>query len=263
MDRAGVSRSALARATGVDRSTIGQLLARGETRLPNVQLAADAAAHLDISADWLLGLTDRPETPGDLIAAAMSLGDATRFSADEKILEWHREAAGYKIRHVPATLPDMLKTEAMLLWEYEAHLGKTSEQAIQAMRDNTDWLNVGTSDYEIAVPLHEMAAMAEGSGYYRGLGKSVREAQLAHMRALCEAHYPALRVFLFDARRVFSAPVTVFGPILAAIYVGRIYLAFRERARVKTLSDHFDWLVREAVVDARDVALHIERLPRG
>ena len=66
-----------------------------------------------------------------------------------------------------------------------------------------------------------------------------------------------LRIFLFDARTVFSAPVTIFGPLMAVIYVGRVYLAFRERRRVTSLTRHFDWLVREAVVDARQVAGHI------
>ncbi|XWN33603.1 MAG: hypothetical protein ROR55_11335 [Devosia sp.] len=121
----------------MDRSTVGQLLAQGETRLPNAQLAADAAQHLGVSTDWLLGLTE-----------------AARSLADEQLLEWHREAAGYKIRHVPATMPDMLKTEAVLRWEYEDYIGKTSDQAIQAERDKVDWLATSASDYEIAMPVH-------------------------------------------------------------------------------------------------------------
>jgi transcriptional regulator with XRE-family HTH domain len=39
----GMSRSALARAAGVDRSTIAQLLAGDEVRLPNAHLAAECA----------------------------------------------------------------------------------------------------------------------------------------------------------------------------------------------------------------------------
>ncbi len=36
----------------------------------------------------------------------------------------------------------------------------------------------------------------------------------------------------------------------------------REAQRVRSLTDHFDWLVREAKVDARHVADHIDALPR-
>ena len=111
----GMTKSGLSRAANVDRSTIGQLLKNDQPRLPNAQLAADAANALGVSTDWLLGLTNRPETPGDIIAAALSLSPAERTSADEQLLEWHHEAAGYKVRHVPATLPDILKTKRIIL----------------------------------------------------------------------------------------------------------------------------------------------------
>ena len=88
----------------------------------------------------------------------------------------------------------------------------------------------------------------------------VRYAQLNFIADQCDQLFPKLRIFLFDAHRVFSSPVTVFGPNLAVVYVGQCYLAFREVERVKSLSSHFDWLVREAVVDARHVAAHIRSL---
>lgn len=262
MARGAQTRSSLARATGVDRSTIGQILMDGETRLPGGQLVADMATVLGVSADWLLGLTERPERPGDILAAAMIVTGAERSSADAQIMDWHREAEGYKIRHVPATLPDALKTEAVLRWEYAAYRGKTPDQAVTAMREGLDWLRSGVSDQEIAMPLHELQAFADGAGYYRGLPSNVRAAQLEHLAALCEDLYPALRLFLFDARQVFSVPVTVFGPRLAVIYVGRFYLAFRERERLQSLTRHFDWLVREAQIDARNAGAHVRDLRR-
>jgi transcriptional regulator with XRE-family HTH domain len=260
IDRQGISRSELARQAGVDRSTVGQLLSGDDARLPNAQFAASAAEILGVSTDWLLGLTERPERPGDVIAAAVAMTEAGRTSADLQLLEWHREAAGYKIRHVPATLPDMLKTEAVLEWEYAAFLGRTPDQAISAMKDRMDWLRAGGSDYEIAVPTHELEAFAAGAGYYSGLDVNARREQLARLAEICDEMYPSLRLFLFDARRQFSAPMTVFGPLLSVIYVGRFYLAFRESDRVRSMTGHFDWLVREAVVDARDVGTHLRKL---
>lgn len=252
MAHAGVNRSALARAAGVDRSTLSQLLVAEDARLPNAQLIAESARALGVSSDWLLGLTERPERPGDLVAAAVHVAAAERASVDEQLLSWHREASGYKIRHVPATLPDILKTEAVLRWEYEAFLGRTPDQAIGAVMDRLDWLRSGSSDYEIAAPRHELESLATGEGYYRGLPLAARQEQLALLEATCRDLYPSLRLFVFDARRLFSAPITVFGPILATIYVGQVYLAFRGDERVRSLSRHFDWLVRECDIDARD-----------
>ena len=77
---------------------------------------------------------------------------------------------------------------------------------------------------------------------------------------LCDQLYPSLRICLFDARRLFSAPVTIFGPLLAVIYLGRHYLAFRDSARIETITQHFDFLVREAEVGARDMGAHLQRL---
>lgn len=260
MSRNGVTRSALSRATKVDRSTIGQLLKDDHPRLPNAQLAADVADALGVSTDWLLGLTNRPETPGDIVAAAMSLSPAERTSADEQLLEWHREAAGYKVRHVPATLPDILKTERMLHWEYASFQERRLPEASRAMQDQLEWLSSGVSDYEIALPVHEIEACAAGTAYYKGVDESIRFEQLNFIADQCDQMFPRLRIFLFDAHSVFSSPVTIFGPNLAVIYVGQCYLAFREIERVKSLSSHFDWLVREAVVDARNVPSYFHSL---
>ena len=260
MSMKGVTKSGLSRAAKVDRSTIGQLLKNDHPRLPNAQLAADAANALGVSTDWLLGLTNRPETPGDIVAAALSLSPAERTSADEQLLEWHHEAAGYKVRHVPATLPDVLKTKRMLDWEYASVRERRLPEAFSAMQDQLQWLSSGVSDYEIAVPVHEIESCAAGTAYYKGVEKSVRYEQLGFIADQCDQMFPRLRIFLFDAHNVFSSPVTIFGPNLAVVYVGQCYLAFREVERVKSLSSHFDWLVREAVVDARNVSTHIRSL---
>lgn len=255
-----MSRSALARAAQVDRSTIGQILKNDMPRLPNAQLAADIASALGVSTDWLLGLTDRPELPGDIIASAMALSPAERTSADAQLLEWHHEATGHKVRHVPATLPDMLKTKPLLQWEYASSSNTVQLQSYEAMRAHFAWLQSGDSDYELAVPVHELEACAAGSGYYATLDARLRQEQLQLIAQVCDEMFPRLRLFLFDAHRIFSAPVTVFGSGLAVIYVGQCYLALREKQRVRALTDHFDCLVKEASVDARDAPQFISSL---
>ncbi|MEM6973727.1 MAG: helix-turn-helix transcriptional regulator [Pseudomonadota bacterium] len=262
MARQGLSRSALARATDVDRSTMAQLLADRSTRLPNAHLAADAAAALGVSADWLLGLTDRAERPGDLIAAAVSMSEAERSAVGRQILDWHREAAGYKIRHVPATLPEILKTDAMRRWEYGLDPG-FSRDATGDVTAGPGLLDDPATEHEILIPEHELRAMADGTGYYRGLDRATRAAEIDHLARLTEARYPQLRVFLFDARRLYSAPLTVFGPLLAVIYVGRFHLAFRERERVLSIAAHVDWLVRGASVEPRDMPGWLRALEAG
>ena len=260
MERVKSNQSALARAVGVDRSTISQLLSPSSTRLPNAQLVAECAGHLGVSADWLLGLSERPEQAGELIAASMLVTEAPRALVDEQIFAWHQEAQGYKIRHVPAGLPDMLKTREMLRWEYEPSLGRTIDQAIGASEDRLKWMRSARSDYEIAVPRHDLCAFAAGTGYYEGVPRDVRRAQLVWLMEVTEQLYPSLRLYLFDARKTYSAPVTIFGPLLGVIYLGSNYLAFRDGDRVDLLSGHFDRLVREAEVSSRSVGAFISGL---
>lgn len=260
MSAVSMTKSALAALTGADRSTVSLLLSADDGRLPNAQFAAECAGALGVSSDWLLGLTDRKERNADMLSALMRMEDAERAPSDEHIFRWHEEARGYKIRHVPATLPDMLKSEEVLRFEYGASLGKTSEQAIGDMRDRLAYLRAPDTDYEIAMPLDELETFAAGGGYWKGLPAEQRKAQLGRLQRLTEELYPSLRLYLFDRKKVFSAPLTIFGPLQAAIYVGRFYLVFRERRQVLELSRHFDGLIREADFEARNTPRFIAEL---
>jgi len=258
MSRQGMSRAEMARICGVDRSTIAQLLGEGDARLPNAHLAAECALALSVSADWLLGLSERSETAADLLEASFRVTEAERSFADAKIDEWHREAAGYKIRHVPATLPDILKTDAVFEFEYAAFRDRTPDQAISAMRSRADWLRRPGSDYEICCSRELVESLARGEGYWRGLPEAAREEQIEHMARCCRDLYPSLRLYLYDTKVVFSAPVTIFGPLLGVIYIGGHYMVFRESRQIRALTDHFDQLIRDSDTDARSAAEVIE-----
>ncbi|WP_289032647.1 helix-turn-helix transcriptional regulator [uncultured Roseibium sp.] len=260
MSRQGMSRAEMARICGVDRSTIAQLLGEGDARLPNAHLAAECALALSVSADWLLGLSERSETAADLLEASFRVTEAERSFADAKIDEWHREAAGYKIRHVPATLPDILKTDAVFEFEYAAFRDRTPDQAISAMRSRADWLRRPGSDYEICCSRELVESLARGEGYWRGLPKAAREEQIEHMARCCRDLYPSLRLYLYDTKVVFSAPVTIFGPLLGVIYIGGHYMVFRESRQIRALTDHFDQLIRDSDTDARSAAAVIEAM---
>lgn len=254
------SRSALARATGFDRSTLTQILNSRDPRLPNVHLAAECAAVLGVSTDWLLGLSDRHERAADILSASFQFERATRTPADEFLQACHREAAGYKIRYVPASLPDGLKTEAVLEHEYRAFLGKTPEQAIVSMRDTLDHIRAPGSDVELCTRMDILETFARGEGYWRGLTPAARRSQLEYISRMCRDYYPSLRLYLFDPKKIYSSPLAVYGPLLATVYVGQFYMVFRDRQQVIALTGHFDQLVRESEVDARSAPDWIDSL---
>ena len=260
MDLKGDTQSSLARKTGADRSTLSQILAGTTPRLPNGQLVAQCANSLGVSADWLLGLSDQPDSLEQILEQAMTMVDSPRALIDAQIFAWHQRAAGYKIRHVPTGLPDMVKIRSMLEWEYAPSLGHTIDLAIASAEDRLNWMRQAQSDYEIALPIHELQAFARAEGYYSGCPRQIRIEQLKHLAQLTAQLYPVMRFSLFDARKIYSAPITIFGPLLAVIYLGQKYLVFRVPDRIQALSQHFDGLIREAEISTRELPAFIGAL---
>ena len=260
MELKGDTQSSLARKTGADRSTLSQILAGTTPRLPNGQLVAQCANSLGVSADWLLGLSDQPDSLEQILEQAMTMVDAPRALIDAQIFAWHQRAAGYKIRHVPTGLPDMVKIRSMLEWEYAPSLGHTIDLAIASAEDRLNWMRQAQSDYEIALPIHELQAFARAEGYYSGCPRQIRIEQLKHLAQLTAQLYPVMRFSLFDARKIYSAPITIFGPLLAVIYLGQKYLVFRVPDRIQALSQHFDGLIREAEIGTRELPAFIGAL---
>ncbi len=117
------------------------------------------------------------------------------------------------------------------------------------------------SDYEIALPLYEMQSFAAATGYYTDLPDEVRHDQIAPPAdPLRRSSIRRLRIYLFDARRLYSAPVTVFGPLLAVLYIGRNYSPSATPTRIAAFTTHFDQLVREATITARALPDHLMSL---
>jgi transcriptional regulator with XRE-family HTH domain len=116
--RSELSQTDFAAAAGIDRSTLSQLLAPGADRLPRVESIA-AIAHVGhTSLDWLLGLSQGDKPDGGIGAETLQIERDAPSPLDERLLQWHREAAGYRIRHIPTSFPDLLKTDAVIEDEY-------------------------------------------------------------------------------------------------------------------------------------------------
>ena len=195
-----------------------------------------------------------------MLSASLQMPAAGRTPADTQLVAWFTEARGQKVRHVPASLPDMMKIEALLEWEYRNALVRTGTQAVASMRDTMALLRDPAHEFELALPLAQLEAFASGTGYWGGLSADIRARQIEHMAAVCDELYPSLRLYAFDSHRIYSAPVTTFGNQLAVIYVGNVYAVFRRIAQVRALIGHFDGLVREAAVEARRMGAHLRAL---
>ena len=252
LQQSGLNRSKLAGLAGIDRSTLSQLLLEQNERLPRADTVAAIASVLQVSTDWLLGLTADTQAGATIGAELLEIAEGTSGLVDENLARWYQEATGYKIRHVPGNLPDLVKTDAVLSFEYGRDVARSSTQAMAASRGQLEYTRLPETDVEVCMPMQTIDGFARGQGIWQGLERSKRRQQLARMATLCEELYPGFRLYLFDARNCYSAPYTVFGPLRAALFVGQIYFVFNTHEHVAVLTRHFDHLVRAAVVNAHE-----------
>ena len=262
MANARVNRSTLAARIGIDRSTLSQLLSPEADRLPRADTAAAIASALHVSLDWLLGLSQQQKLGADILEESVEVKESAREPADESLASWYAEAVGYKIRHVPATLPDLMKTEEVLDYEYRDFAARSTDRAIAASHRRLAYVRLPETDIEICQSRQSLEAFMRGEGIWRDLAFSARLEQLDHMIALIDELYPTLRMFFFDGREQFSVPYTVFGPQRAVVYVGQMFFAFNTLAHIRVLSRHFDSLVRASAVPSHEAGDFLRALRR-
>lgn len=257
--RSGGGLAGFARASGVDRSALSQFLAADAVRLPRAETLRAIAESNGVTTDWLLGLSNADDG-GQALATSVEI--ETAFGADGRSTfeSWLREAAGAKIRAVPALLPDMMLLPEVMAHTMEAPRAQARHEHGAHMLDDA---RLGETDIEIAMPLQRLVAFEAGIGLWSGLPRGLRIAQLERMASLTEAHYPRLRLHLYDGRRTFSAPYTTFGAVRAALYLGRSYLVLSSAEQVRALMRHFDGLVRESVQGSERAHLAVRAVTDG
>lgn len=253
MERANIRASALASRIGVDRSTLSQLLSSKNDRLPRADTVAAMAAELQVSLDWLLGLSNEARRGADIIHESMQVSPSAQHPVDTQIERWHEEARGYKIRHVPASLPDLVKTDEVLRYEYSDFAARDAEDAISAGTSELERTRLPEAEMEVCMQLQDLHVFAAGGGFWSGLEAAARRRQLEQFVELYDELYPSLRIYLYDGLTHYSVPYTIFGPIRAALYVGQLYFVFNTRDHVRVLTRHFDELIKGSVVQAHDM----------
>jgi transcriptional regulator with XRE-family HTH domain len=258
LTRSGLSQSAFAAAVGIDRSALSQLMSGSTTRLPRAETLLGIAERYSVSLDWLMGLSQDEGLAAE-IRASLEIEEGGEGYGETLLARWHAEAAGTKIRYVPAGIPDLLRTREII--DYEAGISNRNVDAqIDETRYRIDYNRRPETDMEVCMPLHTLDIFARGNGVWSGLARSARRRQLEHMARLLDDLYPSFRLYFYDGRLRYSIPYTIFGTQRAAIYVGDIYMVLNATEPVRTLTRHFDNLIRAAVVNAHEAAAHARRL---
>lgn len=258
--RSGLNQIRFAAETGIDRSTLSQLLSPGNRRLPRVETLGRIARRHQVSIDWLLGLTHGGPMQAEILEEQTSFTTRGLAPNDERLIEWFNEAAGFKVRYVPQTLPDPLKTDAVIRHELERAFSPRPEQKIETAAARLKAISTMGIDVECCSSVQSLESFARGEGVWRSLPIAHRRNQLQQIADVCDEFYPMFRWFLFDALERYSVPVTIFGPVRASVYLGQMYLVLTSADHLRTLTSHFDDLIRSAIVQPPELPETARRL---
>lgn len=259
MANRGMNQSAFARSAGLDRSTLAQLLSDASPRLPRAETLAAIAVSCGVSVDWLLGLSQR-EQRGESMGEVLRIEPHEDLPIDDRMFRWMLEAAGSKIRTVPVSFPDLLKTPAVLRHEYRHAAGDAAPRSWDSIESRLVYLQQPETEIEACACVQALEELAQGRGIWSGLPRADRAEQVERMAVLCRDLYPSFRLFLFDRQRNYSVPFSVFGATRAALFVGGIYFVFTWTEHIRALMRRFDALVRDAVVQPPDVPAFVRGL---
>ncbi len=260
IERSGLSRSGFAAKVGLDRSTLSQLLSGGNDRLPRAETIAAIAEQEQVSTDWLLGLVQEEKIGTKVLSEAPEIARGASSYSDERLARWRAEAVGYKIRYVPSTLPDLLKGEEVIRYEYHQQGGAMPAFRLEQAEARLAYSRRPETDLEACSSLQALEGFARGQGIWQKLAAESHKAQLDWMISLVDELYPTFRWFLFDGLEHYSAPITIFGPSRAAVYIGNMYFVFNSTEHIRALTQHFDNLIRGAIVQPPDVPRVLQRL---
>ena len=142
--RSELSQTDFAVAAGIDRSTLSQLLAPGADRLPRVESLAAIAQAGNTSLDWLLGLSQGERSDSGMVAESLQIERDAPSPLDERLLGWLREAAGYRVRHIPTTFPDLLKTDTAISRETSTATTSPSGHGAGSRSPSLAWTTCGS-----------------------------------------------------------------------------------------------------------------------
>ncbi|GJL80867.1 MAG: XRE family transcriptional regulator [marine bacterium B5-7] len=255
-----MSQSALARQAGIDRSTLSQLLAEDEVRMPRADTVAGIASVLQVSSDWLLGLTADRRFGAEILKQSLEVAPHEASPADANLARWYAEAAGLKVRYVPTNIPDIFKTEELIEYEYGSITERPVDRAIEESRQQLRFGRMVDNDMEICMSVHAINDLCAGHSLWSNLPAPIRRRQVQQIVNIVEELYPRVRIYLFDGLKRYAAPYTIFGNKRAVLYLGQMFFAFNTSEYVSILIRHFDDLIRNTVINAHEAADYLRQL---
>ena len=188
IDRSGMSRAKFARCLKIDRSALSQLLDGDSTRLPRAETLLAIAQVSQVSLDWLLGLSQDEGLTGQL-RASVEIEEGPGDFDRTLLARWHAEAIGTKIRYVPAGIPDLLRTPAIIGYESFGRQ-RSSASILDEARFRIDYNRRPETDMEVCMPRQTLDLLAAGQGMWARLDPDQRATWMKNFERIRDKWQP-------------------------------------------------------------------------
>ena len=236
----------------IDRNTFAQIASSDSFRLPRADTITKIARALNVSADWLLGLSEDKEHSAQILRTAVeTIDDVDSPTAEDIWINWHDEIGKSKVRTIPVTIPVPFKTKEYFIEEYSEITGRDRAE------EEFEKLLKPPKDYEIVLPFQNLIDLAHGGFIYNSFPEEIRHAQLDHLASCIDEHYPSCKFYLFNALDSIVAPFTIFGYTRVAVYIDEKYLVYNTEKHIEFFSEIFDGLIASTVVHPHEVSDYI------
>ena len=254
----GCTQAEFSRLSGVDKTIIAQLINSDDIRLIRMDTIYQIAKALNVSSDWLLGLSNSPEQATNILSQSIYMDPIEDYDPiEEPIFKFLHDNKGMKARYVSASLLDHFKTPETLSYETGLSLKK-----IEPLYSESQYGGIELSDYdfEACQSIHQLNSFAKGEDAWSGFSKKDRKHQLEYMRSRVEALYPTYKVYLYDDLSYFSVPFTIFGRQTAAVWTGNGYLIFKNDSYVRIFVKLFNRILKSAEYYPHEFTGYIDKL---
>lgn len=255
LEGCGQSVNAFCRNHDLDRPTITQLLIAKDSRLPRGDTLAALADALNVSSDWLLGLSDDRRKGVELIFEALAVKQVQDTPVEAQWYAWMEEAQGTHIRYVlNEGVPEMLKTPDTQIFEFAPLIGLAAAKKIAESAERKKFVTFGHENYTACCSLQQLKLFALGQGLWEGMPAKHRRAQLEFMAERLAALYPNAQYYFFDELKILSHPFAVFGKKRAVIQCSGDYLVYNRETHIHYFINLFNRYIQHAAVHPHQAA---------
>lgn len=251
--------------TGIARSTMTQLLKGDTARMPRLDTIVLLAQELNVTADWLLGLTNEKGKISEIVASTFDVAETERIIVDNHpMYRWvSQEPPDIKLRQHSHNIPDHMVTIDVLEYQYEdrykqGNLSSESARSFcESFREKAARVPV-----DICVPMQGLLSFAAGQDVWSSLGKPQRREQLLFAADCLDSRYPTHQMYIYSSFRNRPPTFILYGHQQASLWIGSYHLIFYIRSQIETFHRQFDDHVKSAIIYPHQAADHLRGLAR-